>query len=122
MPHPMTDEVRYRLLKFVADHPEASQREVARVLGVSLGKANYCLNALIGKGLVKIRNFARSQNKGGYVYVLTGRGLREKANVTRAFFHMKMKEYDELIEEIRTLRGEVGELPEHSAAIAEETQ
>ena len=108
----ITSEIRYRLLKYVAEHPDASQREVARALGVSLGKANYCLKALVEKGLVKIRNFARSGNKSGYAYILTRRGIRERTSVAHEFLRMKIAEYDALIAEIRRLRDEVQQLPE----------
>jgi EPS-associated MarR family transcriptional regulator len=87
--HPLTDEVRYRLLKYLAEHPHASQRELARELGISLGKANYCLRALVEKGWVKFRNFKNSENKSAYAYVLTRRGLQEKVNVTTAFLRIR---------------------------------
>jgi EPS-associated MarR family transcriptional regulator len=110
MQHLINEEVRYRLLKYLADHPEASQRDVARELGISLGKVNYCLKALIEKGWIKARNFRNSRNKSAYVYVLTPKGLEEKLDVTRAFLRRKVAEYDTLVKEIETLTAEVGEL------------
>jgi len=107
--HSISDEVRYRLLKYLADHPEASQREVARELGISLGKVNYCLKALIGKGWIKARNFRNNRHKAAYVYVLTPKGIEEKVAVTRAFLRRKVAEYDLLVKEIETLTAEVGE-------------
>jgi EPS-associated MarR family transcriptional regulator len=106
----LTDESRYRLLKFLDDHPGATQRELAAALGVSLGKANYCLKALIVKGLVKARNFRNSNKKAAYLYVLTPRGIDEKINVTVAFLRRKRDEYDLLAQEIERLTEEVGRL------------
>lgn len=107
MAHALSDEIRYRLLKYLAQHPEASQRDLARELGISLGKVNYCLRALIEKGLVKARNFRRSDNKASYTYILTTKGLEEKIDVTYAFLRRKMAEYDSIAEEIDRLRDEV---------------
>jgi EPS-associated MarR family transcriptional regulator len=106
----ITDEVRYRLLTYLADHPDTTQRELAEALGVSVGKAHYCLTALMGRGLVKMRNFRNSSNKGAYAYVLTPKGLEEKVNVTYAFLRRKMAEYDVLKTEIERLSAEVREL------------
>jgi len=110
MPASLTPEVRYRLLKYLADHPEASQRELARELRVSLGKVNYCLRALMEKGWVKARNFRNSNHKAGYLYILTTRGIEEKVNVTSAFLRRKLDEYDLLTKEIEQLTREVSEL------------
>lgn len=104
-----SDETRYRLLSYLAIHPEASQRELASELGVSVGKINYCLRALLEKGLVKIRNFKNSNNKLAYKYLLTPTGLEEKANVTYRFLRRKLAEYDALEREIERLMAEVGE-------------
>jgi EPS-associated MarR family transcriptional regulator len=107
MRHALSDEVRYRLLKHLADDPHASQRDLARALGISLGKVNYCLRALIEKGLVKARSFRDSENKAAYAYVLTPRGLDEKLNATRAFLRVKMAEYDLVAAQIRELASEL---------------
>jgi EPS-associated MarR family transcriptional regulator len=109
MPHELTQEIRYRILKYVAEHPQATQRELARQLAISLGKANYCLRALMEKGLVKVRNFRNSSNKKAYSYVLTPRGLQEKINVTSDFLRRKKAEYELLLKEIEELSAEVGE-------------
>jgi len=101
------EEIRYRLLKYLSEHPDASQRDLARHLGVSLGKVNYCLAALISKGLIKVRNFKRAERKSAYLYVLTPKGLEEKVNVTYAFWKQKMAEYDALTDEIKRLSTEV---------------
>lgn len=106
-PNSVSDELRYRLLNHLAEHPDASQRDVARELGISVGKVNYCVNALIGKGLVKVNNFTNSQHKSAYLYVLTPRGIEEKISVTYQFLRRKMAEYDDLVKEIEKLKGEV---------------
>src|SRR6266852_444695 len=103
-------EIRYRLLKYLAEHPEATQRELAQELGVSLGKANYCLKALMSKGWVKVRNFRNSKKKAAYLYILTPKGIEEKVNVTSAFLRRKVEEYDLLSKEIERLTAEVREL------------
>ena len=100
------DEVRYRLLSYVQSHPEASQRDIAEALGVSLGKVNYCLRALIRRGLIKVRNFKNSRNKAAYSYLLTPQGVDEKLNVTFAFLRRKIAEYEAIKNEIERLRVE----------------
>ncbi|HKR64898.1 MAG TPA: MarR family EPS-associated transcriptional regulator [Thermoanaerobaculia bacterium] len=107
MSHVLTEEVRYRLLTHLADHPDASQRELASELGISLGKVNYCLHALMEKGLVKARNFKNSRNKSAYAYILTRKGLEEKIDVTYAFLRRKVAEYDSIAAEIERLTAEV---------------
>lgn len=114
--HSIPDDVRYRLLKYLDEHPEASQREVARELGISLGKVNYCLRALMEKGLVKVRNFTNSQHKAAYAYILTSRGVEEKIDVTRSFLRRKVAEYDLLVKEIETLSAEVDALKQQENA------
>ena len=106
----LDDATRYHLLKLLTEHPESTQRELAAAMGVSLGKANYCLKALVDKGLVKMGNFRSNPNKGVYAYLLTPEGVQEKARVTVRFLHRKMAEYDTLQAEITTLRREVGAL------------
>jgi len=110
MSYDPTDETRYRLLKYLEEHPTATQRQVAGALGVSIGKVNYCLKALVAKGWVKVRNFRNSNNKSAYLYVLTPRGIEEKIDVTRAFLRRKRDEYDRLAEEIEYLADEVRRL------------
>jgi EPS-associated MarR family transcriptional regulator len=100
----LTDEYRYKLLQLLEEKPHASQRELANALGISLGKVNFCLNALMERGLIKARNFTNSRNKRAYMYYLTPRGLQEKARVTVRFFRQKMLEYEALSREIETLR------------------
>ena len=109
MPGP-NEEIRYRLLKHLADHPEATQHELARELGMSLGKINYCLKAVMRKGWVKARNFRNSKKKAAYLYILTPKGIEEKVNVTTDFLRRKVLEYDVLSKEIERLTAEVKEL------------
>ena len=105
--HSINDEIRYRLLTYLNEHPEASQRELAQHLGVSVGKVNYCLRALIAIGLLKMRNFRKSTKKQAYAYVLTPRGIEEKVNVTVRFLRHKIEEYDALSQQIERLTREV---------------
>ncbi len=87
-------------------NPDLTQREIAQKLGVSTSGLNYCLKALIEKGLVKVQNFNQSKNKFGYVYLLTPRGVAEKALLTGRFLKRKMVEYEALKTEIEALRAE----------------
>ena len=103
----LSDEYRYKILNILEKEPELSQRDLARVLGVSLGKANFCLQALIDKGLVKARNFRNHKNRSAYMYYLTPTGFEEKARVAVRFLRMKMDEYEALTREIEQLRSEV---------------
>ena len=102
----LNDENRYKLLKLLHENPDMNQREIASALGLSLGKANFCLKALIEKGWVKLGNFSRSPNKKAYVYLLTLRGIEEKAAVTKEFLERKQKEYEDLKAEIEELQNE----------------
>lgn len=101
-----SDEIHYKLLRLIEANPELSQRDVARELGISLGKVNYCLQALIGRGLVKATNFKNSQNKAAYMYLLTRRGLQQKASLTVRFLMIKVQEYERLRAEIKQMRME----------------
>ena len=103
----LTDESKYQLLRRLDANPDISQRELARELGISLGKVNYCLQALIDKGLVKARNFSRSERKHRYLYVLTPKGIEHKARITAQFLKRKVGEYEALEREIEELRAEV---------------
>jgi len=105
---PMNDDIRYHLLRQIQKNPKITQRELASEAGISLGKANYCLRALMEKGLVKADNFRSSPKKLRYLYKLTPKGLEEKARVTYSFLKRKQREYENLKEEIERLRQEVG--------------
>jgi len=107
---PAPDPAHYALLKLIEANPDISQRELARQMGVSLGKANYCLKALMEKGFVKLENFRNSSNKLAYAYLLTPAGLEEKARVTLAFLRRKEREYETIKDEISRLRVEVQSL------------
>ena len=85
----------------IKNKPESSQRELAEELGFSLGKLNYCLNALKSKGLIKFKNFRNNPNKFNYIYVLTPKGITEKTKFTINFMKRKMTEYDELKKELK---------------------
>jgi len=100
----LSEEVRYKLLKLLEPNPRLSQREVAKELGISLGKVNYCLRALVDRGWIKAANFKKSNNKTAYMYLLTPRGIEEKARVTTRFLQTKMREYEALRAEIEQLR------------------
>lgn len=103
----LTDEIRYQILKAVEENPRMNQRELAEHLGVSLGKTNYCLKKLIEKGLVKAGNFKSNPDKRMYAYLLTPRGVKEKAVVTMRFLQRKMDEYEQIKREIVLLKSEV---------------
>jgi EPS-associated MarR family transcriptional regulator len=100
----LTDETRYRILKLLEADPHASQRRISDELGISLGRVNYCLNALINKGLVKANNFRNSENKRAYLYLLTPRGIEERARVTARFLRVKLDEYEILKRELAELQ------------------
>jgi EPS-associated MarR family transcriptional regulator len=102
----LTDEYRYKILKLVEAKPEISQRELARSLGISLGKTNFCLKALIERGLIKATNFRNNQNKLAYMYLLTPTGIEEKSTTTLRFLKAKIKEYELLQAEIMLLTQE----------------
>lgn len=102
----LTDEYRYKILKTLEQNPEISQRDLARELGVSLGRVNFCLKALIDVGLLKVTNFRNSRNKLAYMYLLTPNGVKEKSLITERFLKLKLKEYEALEAEIKLLRSE----------------
>ena len=103
----MSDEIHYKVLRVIESRPDITQRELASELGVSLGKINYCLQALIEKGLVKANNFKNNKNKLAYAYLLTPKGIEQKARITANFLKRKMDEYEILRHEIDELQKEV---------------
>lgn len=105
----LDDDTRYRLLRLLTEHPEISQRELARALGLSVGKINYCLQALSAAGWVKVQNFRNSQNKLAYAYVLTPVGAAAKLKAAVDFLRRKQSEYARLEAEIAELRRELAE-------------
>jgi EPS-associated MarR family transcriptional regulator len=103
----LTDPQRLEILKLLQTKPQMSQRDLAQAMGVSLGKANYCLRALMDKGLVKLENFRSNPDKRQYAYLLTPAGLEEKSRITLAFLRRKVVEYEALQREIEQLRGDL---------------
>ncbi len=95
-----------RILREIKGNPEATQRELSSRLGISLGKVNFLVKALISRGLVKADNFKKSDNKNAYLYYLTPMGMEEKARTTYLFLKRKMDEYKRLEHEILELRRE----------------
>ena len=102
-------EYDYRILEKLEDQPDISQRELAEHLGVSVGKANFVLGVLIDRGLVKAENFKKSNNKAGYLYLLTPKGLTEKVVITARFLQRKQAEYDRLKAEIEQLEAKLSQ-------------
>ena len=101
------EDVRFRVLRLLEENPTASQREIAKALGISLGGVNYCLNALVEKGFVKMRNFQEAEDKRKYMYLLTPKGVAEKAALTGRFLARKMREYEALKAEIEAVKQEL---------------
>jgi EPS-associated MarR family transcriptional regulator len=108
----LTDDARYKILKKLENNPDISQRQLAEELGISLGKINFCLQALIEKGLIKAKNFSQSQKKTRYLYVLTPAGIENKAALTKRFLTRKIAEYEALHAEIEEIRRELGSAAE----------
>jgi EPS-associated MarR family transcriptional regulator len=100
-------ELEYRALKILEQQPDLTQRQLAKELGVSLGKTHYLVKSLIDVGWVKLDNFQKSNNKWGYAYLLTPMGIAEKAAITAQFLLRKQREYNELRQEIAQLQKEV---------------
>jgi EPS-associated MarR family transcriptional regulator len=103
----MSEEFTFQVVRLIDRDPEISQRQISNELGVSLGKVNYCLKALMGRGLIKARNFKSSDNKRAYLYVLTPAGIENKAKITVGFLHRKIEEFEQLKTEIKELQREV---------------
>ena len=101
------EDLRFRVLRLLQENPEMSQRDIAAAVGISVGGVHYCLNALMKKGMVKLGNFSAAQDKRRYAYILTPKGLSEKAELTSRFLKRKMEEYDALKEEIDMLQSEM---------------
>ena len=103
----LQEDTYFRVLRMLQDNPDMTQREIAERLGVSTSGMNYCLNALIDKGWVKVQNFSQSKNKFGYIYVLTPQGIMEKVTLTGRFLKRKQAEYAALKTEIDGLTEEL---------------
>ena len=100
-------ETNYRLLKVLSQESKLGQRDIAKIMGISLGKVNYCISELAAKGLIKINRFRRAKNKIPYTYILTPTGLEEKGKLTIRFLKRKLTEYEEIKKQIDDLRHEV---------------
>jgi EPS-associated MarR family transcriptional regulator len=105
----LQEDTYFRVLRMLQDNPDLTQRDIAEPLGVSTSDMNYCLNALIDKGWVKVQNFSQSKNKFGYIYVLTPQGIVEKVTLTSRFLRRKQAEYEALRAEIDGLTSELSE-------------
>ena len=105
----LQEDTHFRVLSLLETQPELNQREMAKALGVSLGGVNYCLRALVAKGLIKMHNFQGSDNKLGYAYLLTPQGMAEKLALTAHFLQRKQQEYLALKAEIEALQQAVAE-------------
>ncbi len=101
------EETRLRILRLVNENPQISTREIADIVGISNGGAYYCLNALVEKGMIKLGNFSASHHKNRYAYILTPRGISEKATLTRQFLARKQMEFAVLKEEIDAMEMEI---------------
>lgn len=100
------EDVRFRILRLLEENPEMSQRDLAREVGISTGSANYVLKALVEKGFVKLGNFRAAEDKRRYAYLLTPKGLAEKAAITQRFLARKIAEFEALKAEIEALQEE----------------
>ena len=100
-------EIRYRIFRLLDDDPNLTQRHMAREIGLSLGKFNYCLTELVKKGFVKINRFKSSENKAAYMYLLTPHGIEEKTKITVTFLKRKINDYEKIKQEIQKLKKEV---------------
>jgi EPS-associated MarR family transcriptional regulator len=105
----LSDEMRLKLMRLFEANPQASQRDAARELGISLGKVNYCLQALVHRGWIKANRFRNSRDKAAYRYLLTARGIEAKTALTVRFLRIKVREYE-------TLRGEIEQLRREAAS------
>ncbi len=101
------EDTRFRVLRLLQENPEMSQRQIADSLGISLGGVNYCVRALIDKGLVKVKNFRNSDNKMAYAYFLTPKGIANKTTLATRFLKRKLLEYEMLKAEIASLEQEI---------------
>jgi EPS-associated MarR family transcriptional regulator len=110
----LQEDTSFKLMQLLHDNPHMSQREMAKAIGISFGGVNYCLNALIEKGFVKMHNFSQNQNKFGYAYLLTPSGISEKVVLTGSFLKRKLQEYDALKAEIKALKLEIETDPNYN--------
>jgi len=105
----LQEDVRFRVLRLLQENPEMSQRDLAATVGISVGSTHYLLSALVEKGLVKLGNFSAADDKRRYAYILTPKGVSEKAALTGRFLRRKLEEFEALQAEIETLQDELGD-------------
>ena len=103
------NQEEFEILRKISNNPDSSQRKIAGMLNISVGKINYCLKALRKKGLVKLKNFANNPKKSNYLYILTSKGISEKSKMTVNFMKKKMTEYDELKDDLKKAEKELNE-------------
>lgn len=113
------EQIQFKILRTIENKPDITQRELARMLGVSNGKAHYLIAALMEKGLLKIDSFSRNDGKAGKVaYLLTPEGIKNRAGLTKAYLARKEEEYEALWVEIKALRNEEPQLPKDIGVVA----
>lgn len=100
-------ETHLKVLRHLENNPDVTQRQLAEALGISLGKTNYCMQALINRGLIKAKNFKNSANKRAYLYILTPKGIETKTRISVKFLQRKIQEYEALRQEIEQLKTEL---------------
>jgi EPS-associated MarR family transcriptional regulator len=105
-PDILYEENHLKVLRLLESNPHINQRDMSKHMGISLGKTNYCIQALLSKGLIKMQNFRNNENKMAYIYLLTPAGVEEKAKITVRFLKYKVQEYDRLRMEIEELQRE----------------
>ena len=113
----MSTETHLQILKYINSNPQISQRQLAKELGVSVGKINFCVQALVAKGQVKAGNFKRSSDKIGYLYLLTPTGIEEKTKLTARFLKRKMAEHEKITQEIEQLKRDVQSMVDYWAEL-----
>ena len=106
----LKEDIEFKVINSLADHPSITQRDLARLLGFSLGKVNYCIQALMGKGMIKIKNFKNSNNKSSYQYFFTPKGIEQKSRLTIEFLKIKINEHENLVKEIKALEKKCNDL------------
>ncbi|WDP85948.1 MAG: MarR family EPS-associated transcriptional regulator [Desulfobacter sp.] len=107
---PLDDEIRFKLLTLLKDEPKLTQREMNQLMGISLGRLNFCVSALAQKGLIRIERFKNNSNKPGYLYQITPSGLKDLAHLTVNFLQLKLKEYEQIKKEIKKLSEQVSKM------------
>lgn len=115
----LQEDTNFRVLRMLQTNPDLTQHEIAQQLGISTSEINYCLKALIDKGMIKVHNFSQSKNKFGYIYVLTPQGIAEKARMTAGFLQRKLAEHRDLTNEIAAVQAELNSITASNLASSE---